>query len=98
MSAKKPTKSKKKAPLSGFTVLMTVNKEQYTSTADTLEDALLNLPHVDPHTRAVLIVVEGDKHSRPVALSIPMYRRLFYPGLTGQVQRAQFIKRYQTLV
>ena len=97
MATKKTTKAKKTAQPRPFTVLCTVNNQQYEGSGNTLEEALLNLPVVVPFTRSVFIVAQGDTHSRPVSLTIPMYRRLFYPGLTGEIQRANFIKRHTIL-
>lgn len=92
--ATKP-KAKKTAQPKAFTVLLNINREDYSSTADTLDEALLNLPQVVPHTRAVITIVYGEKQSRPFSLAIPQFRRLFYPGLTGQIQRIQLSKRFQ---
>lgn len=95
MATKKTTK--KTAQPKAFSVLVTVNRENYTSTADTLEEAILNLPQLVPHTRASLTIVYGNKQSQPLSLTIQQYRRLFYPGLTGQIQRASLTKRYQII-
>lgn len=97
MATKKTTKKRSTKPQDGYTVFLNINNEDYSSTADTLNEALLNLPQVTPKTVAKLIVAKGDKRSRPITLFIPNYRRLFYPGLTGEIQRTNFIKRYSVL-
>lgn len=94
MTKKKATTKKKKAPQGGFTVFVKVNGEEYSSTADTLEEAVLQLPAINPKTRATMVVSKDGKATKPFLLPIPAYKRLFYPGMTGQVQRANLAKRY----
>jgi len=90
MTKKKATKKQQ----GSFTVFVKVNGEEYSSTADTLEEAVLQLPAVNPKTRARMVVSKDGKATQPFLLTIPSYKRLFYPGMTGEVQRANLAKRY----
>lgn len=76
------------------TVHMKMNNETYTATADTLLEALELLPKVTPKTKGMLTVLKDGKESKPMHLTIPMYNRLFFPGLTGEIQRVSILKRY----
>lgn len=88
-------KAVKKKPEGSVSISLRVNNTDYTSTSDTLGEALDNLPAIVPHTKASFTVItEKMPHGKTFTLTIPGYRRLFYPGMTGQVQRAVFIKRF----
>lgn len=90
--AKKATPKKKKSN-GAYTLYLHVNGEDYTSTADTFEDAILNFPSIQAKTLATLVVSTEGKQSKPIPLKITMFNRLFYPGMSGAVQRIAFIKR-----
>lgn len=80
-----------------FRVTLSVNGKEFNSRAGNLETAILRLPRINLKTRGVITVSKGTKTSKPIILSIANFNKLFYPGMTGEVQRISFVKRYTIL-
>jgi hypothetical protein len=85
--AKKATKKKP------YHVYLEINGQKYEAEGDTLDEALVALPAIYPKTKGVLSVEENGVLKKPRLFFINQLRRLSYPGLTGQIQRAAIIKR-----
>lgn len=86
--AKKTIKTAAKQ--SAFSIDLKVNGTLLHSTGATIADAVLALPSFVPKTVGTLVI----NGSKPIPYNIPSLKRLFYPGMTGQVQRTQLTKKY----
>lgn len=96
MAAKKTARKRvaRKASENGlYSVSLKVNGVQLTGVGDTLDTAILALPKFLPKTLASIVVTKDGKASKPITLNIPALKRLFFPGMTGIVQRSVFSKR-----
>ena len=93
MATNKGKSTKKKSPETkgGFCVYVEVNKETYSATGGSLSEALANLPVITPRTKAKVAVECDGKRSKEAIFSIVDYKRLFYPGLTGEIFRARLM-------
>ena len=90
----KKTKAESLPSTGAFNLCLAVNGEKIYSAGDTLEEALLNLQAFNPKTKGTFIITRNEKESRPMMFNIRQLKRLFYPGMTGVVQRSVFAKRY----
>lgn len=86
--AKKATK--KKVPIS---VTIKVNDTTLIGEGSTVSEALLSIKAPQAKTRAHLTVTNAGKTSKPIPLKIIDFQRLFYPGMTGEMQRSSLEKR-----
>ena len=92
---KKTTKLKGKQP---FSIQLEANDEVFTTKGATLMDALMKLPMAKWYTKGMFTISKDGKVSKSFALTIPHLNRLFWPGMTGDIQRASFAKRYTILL
>lgn len=78
-----------------YTLTLQLNGEKSVVSANTLEEALKELPiPLKYGTRGVFTAEKDGKVSRPVALFIPQMRKLFGGrGLSSEIQRTVLIKR-----
>ena len=88
--AKKTTKKPQEPET---TVSLTVNNQVFSASGATIEDALLKIHIPQPKLQSVLTVTKDGATTKPLSLSIPNVLRLFYPGLSGKVQRIALAKR-----
>ena len=93
-SAKKQPKVKGKKP---FSIRLEANEEVFETEGATLEEALNGLPRPKWYTKGMFTISKDGKVSKSFALTIPHLNRLFWPGITGDIQRASFVKRYTIL-
>lgn len=87
--------TKPKAATGAYTITLEINDQKYVASGATVDLALLALPKVQPKTRAVFVITHAGKSSRPMMFSIMQFKRLFFPGMTGVVQRSIFARRYK---
>lgn len=81
-----------------FSIKLEANNEVFTTNGATLMEALMALPRPAKwFTKGMFAISKDGKVSKSFALTIPMLNRLFWPGMTGDIQRASFAKRYTIL-
>lgn len=90
--AKKTTKNSAPKTKDKVIVALSVNGKTLTGSASTIAEAILAVPAFTPKTTANLTVTKGGKATKPMHLNIVKLKRLFYPGLTGKVQRTTLEK------
>lgn len=95
--AKKVVKKEKKLGAMPFSIQLEANDEAFVSYGKTLEEALGKLPRLKWYTKGMFTISKEGKVSKSFALTIPHLNRLFWPGMTGDIQRASFTKRYTIL-
>ncbi len=96
--AKKKTASKKVVKKAKpYSIELAVNGEILKADGATLLDALYALPRVKPKTKGIFHVTYEGKTSKPIVLVIPMMNRMFAEGMTGEVNRSVFAKKYAIL-
>ena len=89
--AKTKAKTEKTNSTDVVTVFLTINGTDYSSTGDSFSEALAGLPVVTPRTQAKLSIQKDGKTSKVVLFPIPLFKRLFYPGLSGDVARSRLL-------
>jgi len=94
----RPKGGKNKKPTDATTALysisLEVNGKKLESTGETIDAAVLALPKFFPKTTGKVIISRDGKSSRPFQLNVLKLRRLFFPGMSGKVQRVQLAKSY----
>jgi len=78
-----------------FTVTLHVNGAPIVGSGDTLNEAVLNLPAFTPKTQGKMVVTYDGKDSRTMLFHLQALKRLFFPGMTGQIQRMALEKQWQ---
>lgn len=80
-----------------FLISLEVNDQKLIAYGDSLGEALRNFPDFKPFTKGNFTISRDGKVSKSFSLAIPYLKRLFWDGMTGEIQRAQFEKRFTIL-
>lgn len=76
-----------------YKITLKVNGVEYVAEGDDLEKVILSLKVENPKTKGVVTLETDGVLSKPTYLYIPQLKKLFYPGMTGQIQRIALMKR-----
>lgn len=82
-------KTKKEAP---FRLSLKINAQEFSTSGDTIEGALLSFPKIVPKTNAILTI-----NGKQIFLNIARFKRLFFDGQTGEINRMVLSKNYSVL-
>lgn len=94
----KPRAVKVKAPEAAIRLQVLVNGLEYNASGDTLAQALQTLPEIKAKTKATLTVSRNGTKVKELILTIPSFNRLFYPGMTGMINRTVLSKRFDFFI
>lgn len=83
--------AKKKAQ-KAFNLSLKVNAKVFETAAASIEEAVLAFPKIVPKTNAILSI-----NGKDILLNIPRFKRLFFPGQTGEINRMVLAKNYAVL-
>lgn len=85
--------SKKVKNVNTWKVILEVNGNVYTSSADNAENALLSLKDINPKTKGIFTFEYDGQKSKPSHLYVRQIKNLLNTGISGKITRAALIKK-----